>query len=417
MRALGQFCSTSKESSTSNMIKTAIKWSLSKSTVAIFVIIGLPILYILEPFVQIRLGLMYNRRIGHMALNTELFLKHCEVYPPKPRTFYIFALYNPCNRQLAEMIKRHLTIIESKTFVWFIMTIRNVLKETRFFEALPLHTIEKQHALINRGISKLSFNEGEDARGRDTLHKMGIGADDWYVCFASRDLVYLNTWSPADQEIFARTAHRNCEVESFRKAAESVTNDGGFAVRVGSMVKDPFPPNGNPRIIDYSTDYQSDFGDIYVTAKCRAFISANSGIMMPPSMMGVRIGMVNTIPFFARSLRDTDLFIPKLLRDEKSKKLLSFSQCYDLGFFDQKSNTIFLQTCDENGLEIIDNTNEDILGITHDAIETTPETLSSELRDLQEIFRNRFHHFDGRIGHGGMISPTFAKKYESLIRD
>jgi len=397
------------------MIYAFIKSGLSKFTVITFTLIGLPVLYVLEPIVRIRLGLMYNRRIGHMALNTELFLQYCQTYPPKPRTYYIFALYNPCNRQLADMIKRNLTIIESRAFVWFIIAIRDVLKHTRFFEPLPLHGEKERHDLINQGVSKITFNEEEEAQGRKFLQSMGIGNDDWYVCFASRDLVYLNTWSPADRKLFKKTAHRNCDIEDFRKAAEGVTDDGGFAVRVGYMVQDPFPPNGNPKIIDYATDYRTDFGDIYVTAKCRAFISANSGIMMPPSMMGVRIGMVNTAPFYARPLRDTDLFIPKLLRDKNSKELISFARCYELGFFDPGCNPTFLKSCAEQGLEIVDNSDEDILDITRDAIGTTAETLAPELRELQEMFRTRFHHFDGEVGHGGLISPTFAKKYEQLI--
>ena len=137
------------------MMYASIKKLLSITAVSFFVVIVLPLLYILEPFVRIRLGMIYNRRIGHMALNSELFLKRCEIYPPKPRTFYVFVLYNPCNRQLAEMIKRHLTIIESRTFVWFFMAVRNILEKTRFYEALPLNSIEERHALINRSISKL----------------------------------------------------------------------------------------------------------------------------------------------------------------------------------------------------------------------------------------------------------------------
>ena len=139
------------------MIYNLFKNALSKFTIILFSTIGLPILYILEPFVRIRMGLMYNRRIGHMAMNTELFMQYCDLHPPKPRTFYFFALYNPCNRQLAEMIKRHLTVIESRAFTWFIIAVRDVLKRTRFFESLPMHSEEERHELINRGISKLSF--------------------------------------------------------------------------------------------------------------------------------------------------------------------------------------------------------------------------------------------------------------------
>ena len=91
---------------------------------------------------------------------------------------------------------------------------------------------------------------------------MGIADEDWYVCLASRDLKYLNTWSPNDRELFKRTVHRDCAIETFREAATEITNRGGFAVRMGHMVEQPFPPDGNDHIIDYAYEHRSDFGDI-----------------------------------------------------------------------------------------------------------------------------------------------------------
>ena len=52
----------------------------------------LPLLYLSEPFYRIRLGLLRYQRIGHLALNTDAFLRRQQLNGVPKRTFFLFAV-------------------------------------------------------------------------------------------------------------------------------------------------------------------------------------------------------------------------------------------------------------------------------------------------------------------------------------
>ena len=69
---------------------------------------------ILYPLIRIRIGLLNYARIGHLATNTELCMRSMSVASPARKTINIFlAGTPPANRQLLEMIKRKLIVVES----------------------------------------------------------------------------------------------------------------------------------------------------------------------------------------------------------------------------------------------------------------------------------------------------------------
>ena len=63
--------------------------------------IVLPLLFMAEPFYKIRLGILRYQRIGHLALNTDAFLRRQQLNGVPPRTFYLFAVHDPANQQLS----------------------------------------------------------------------------------------------------------------------------------------------------------------------------------------------------------------------------------------------------------------------------------------------------------------------------
>ena len=68
----------------------------------------------LYPLIRIRIGLLNYARIGHLATNTELCMRRMFVASPARKTINIFlAGTPPANRQLLEMIKRKLVVVEN----------------------------------------------------------------------------------------------------------------------------------------------------------------------------------------------------------------------------------------------------------------------------------------------------------------
>src|SRR5262245_896465 len=103
---------------------------------ALFAGVVLPVLYLLEPFVRFRFGLLYNQRIGHLSVNTDVFLRKQQVFGRRPRTFHIFFLWDPANQTLADMFKRRMTIVQNRHAVRIYYTILPILERTRFHESL-----------------------------------------------------------------------------------------------------------------------------------------------------------------------------------------------------------------------------------------------------------------------------------------
>ena len=89
----------------------------------------------------------------------------------------------------------------------------------------------------------------------------------WFICFHSRDSTYLNNkWDKGD---FPHS-YRNCSINNFIKSVEYVNQQRGYGIRMGSEVSSPLKVN-NLMIIDYAVNNRSDFGDIYLPAKCKFF--------------------------------------------------------------------------------------------------------------------------------------------------
>jgi hypothetical protein len=72
------------------------------------------ILLILRPIIQIRLGLLRSDRLGHFAMNHEIFLADDECTPTNKRVsnfdIYFFGHVPVCNTQLGLMWQRRLRI-------------------------------------------------------------------------------------------------------------------------------------------------------------------------------------------------------------------------------------------------------------------------------------------------------------------
>ena len=86
--------------------------------------------FIINLVYKVKIGFLYNERLGHLVLNTDLFLRRIQLGLIPNDVKYIFFVYNPANKQIVTMFKRVLTVIESeffcKIFPFFVMKIRIV---------------------------------------------------------------------------------------------------------------------------------------------------------------------------------------------------------------------------------------------------------------------------------------------------
>lgn len=364
------------------------------------------LLFLLRPFLKLKIGRLRYERIGNLAVNTELFLRQRALGDDGARR--VFLSGTPCNRQLLTMIRRRLTVVESPLLVKVYEVCRSLLDATPFHESLAYRFTEFD--LFDGGEPGLSFTEEEEAEGRAALQAMGIGPSDWFVCLHNRDSAYLDESQPDGK--WAYHDYRDCSLENFLPAADFVAEKGGFVLRMGQAYKERLAGE-RPRLIDYARLHRSDFLDVYLLAKCRFMIGSDAGLAQVPTIFNRPV--VNTnVPFVDwASFRSGDIFIQKRLYSDEERRILSYPEILARGW-ERFYRTEWLA---ERRLRLIENTPEEILDAVremHERLEGRPaytpgdEALQSRYRGLLGPGRV-FHGFRSRLGR------DFLYKNKELI--
>ena len=135
----------------------------------IFAVPVILILWILKPVLWIKVGGLHYGRIGHLALNTDVFLRRRQlgIYPNGPYYCFISNPNNLANRQLLEMWKRIIPIYESRVLSWLFYSMLPILKRTPFYQDLPMNSNEYYE--FNNAKSSLYFTPDEIEKGRNLL--------------------------------------------------------------------------------------------------------------------------------------------------------------------------------------------------------------------------------------------------------
>lgn len=362
-------------------------------------------LYLLRPFLLVKIGRLRYERVGNLAVNTELFLRRSAREGGRAR--HVFLSGPPCNRQLMTMIRRRLAVVESAWLAKAYEICRPLLDATPFHEALAFRFTEFD--LFDGAGPCLSFTEEEEARGREALRAMGIGPNDWFVCLHNRDSAYLDASQPGGK--WGYHDYRDCSLESFLPAADYVAERGGFVLRMGQAVKEPLA-GARPRLIDYARLHRSDFLDVYLLAKCRFMIGSDAGLAQVPTIFNRPV--VNTnVPFVDwAAFRSEDIFIQKRLYSEAEGRALSYPEILARGW-ERFYRTEWLA---ERRLRLVENTAGEILEAVREMHERLEGAAYSPEDDaLQAKYRALLG--PGRVFHGfrSRLGRDFLYKNKDLI--
>jgi len=363
---------------------------------------------VLKLFLKRRIAWIRYKRVGHLGLNTEIFLRRLAVGEIKRDSIPIFLSCKPANTQLLTMIKRKIRVYQIPDMPEHLEIIVNKsLDAVGLLDDLP--SLDNEYREINEIPLQISFTAEEEEQGKVLLQSMGIGPNDPFVCFHSRDAAYLNTMY---QNKWDYHDFRDCSIEHYLPAAEYLTSLGIFAVRMGHIVEKPLICK-SPKIIDYATDYRSDFGDIYLTAKCKYFLGNTAGICALPWIFGVpsayaNVPYIGVPPFFKE-----DVFLPKKLWDKNRKSHIGFKEAIQTGIAlwgrsEQYQNA---------GIEVIENTSDEILELAKEVNRRIDGTWieTDEDRALQKRYRSLFPEGYVCFGFPSKIGAVYLRQNIGLL--
>ena len=267
-------------------------WSVFNLVISPLVIF----LFAMNPLLRVQFVKIRDDRMGHLAANTEIFLRRLKlgILKKKGMLYIGIASTRPCNKQLLKMFKRKMAIIQlPKLLSEVAFSEKSLLAKSGFGMHLPMNSNEYYE--FSYGKPNLEFTPAEEKQGKELLKKMGLTDKDWFVCFHARDPKYLAKYfSSVD---YSYHNYRDWDINNALKAAKYIASKWGFAMRMGAVVEKKLPKLKNPRIIDYASYYRSDFWDIYLSAKCKFFFGDGSGISEVVQIFNVPVAWVNLLPF------------------------------------------------------------------------------------------------------------------------
>ena len=335
-------------------IKRLIRLFLSVPLAFVFVIF----IRVIRPFLLIRVGAMRSDRIGHFALETDLMLREQESGVSLKPSRSVDLWYAPepiANRVIYEMWKRVMRIWPN----WFMVPVfrlNNLMPGSKAHQ-IPntASTCLDVHNLIDGAPPHLSFTAREIELGNKTLREMGLSEGDRFACFIVRDAAYTKMAFP--EKDMSYHDYRNCDVDDYILAAETLADRGLFVLRMGSIVAKPLR-SSHPRVIDYAnSNFRSEFMDVFLGARCEFCVSDGLGFYAIPAAFRRPNAYVNYSPFHMfYSSRACDLGIAKTVSSLKTGKRLNLSQMGENGIA-QFSHT---SQYSDAGVSIDSNTPEEI---------------------------------------------------------
>jgi len=236
-----------------------------------------PIIIFLRPFVLLRFGFFHSDRLGHFAVNTEIFFSEEKKFLKLKTPTFDFCYFPtiPCNRQLAKMISRKIKIFPKFFIRPFCLISRSINFLSVHVTARSSNNDYDTNHVLDKIKLQLSLTQEEIEKGKKILKKIKVNTND-IVCVGVRDESYLKkTYGHQD---FSYHDHRNDDIKKYIPGIKYLLKKGYTVLRMGSLTnKEVLIKHKN--FFDYSrSKIKSDFMDVYVSYKCRLFVSNNTGL-------------------------------------------------------------------------------------------------------------------------------------------
>jgi len=366
---------------------------------------------LLSPIIVVRFASLDIGRIGGLY-HADLYLseKKCGRYQSKYfDIFYFSKSTTHVNNQWKKMWKREINIFVFSMLAQFAERLNKTLpgyekyqipnsdfmpsieELNKYLSGEDLAIYEKYNnyleCLFKINAPNISFTLEEVQHGNTLLQKLGIPLNTPFICFHNRDAAFLDDakkgkdWSYHD--------FRDSRIESYLSTAEKMIQLRYTMVRLGAVTKEKIK-NTSPKLIDYAnSSMRSDFLDIYLSARCKFILCSDTGMSFPAEVFKRPLVYVNwamplRLPVYA--LNGLIIFKKFFLKSEN--RYMTFQEMINVDFGGADTIEIFSNL----GVEIIDNTSEEILAVTIEMDERLNGTwqLSDEDEELQQLFWKLF---------------------------
>tara|TARA_Y100001970_G_scaffold294294_1_gene449933 strand:+ start:544 stop:1854 length:1311 start_codon:yes stop_codon:yes gene_type:complete len=340
---------------------TKIEFWINKlvyAPLSLLILIGL---IFISPFKKIRLGILH-RRLGHFALNTEIYLLEKDIKKEKYLDIWFWPEFIP-NKQIKKMISRVLITnkFESKFIYFVLLELKKILylfSIKKFIIGSNSQEDRDINNLLDETSSKLSLTTEEINFGYNLLKKMGLDKNKPIVCLIVRDSAYLNYVDPKRKNLWKTQNYRDSNINDYLPAAKYLYDNGYQIIRMGSVVKEKINKD-DKFIFDYAnSNWRDDFMDVFLGYICKFTIANSTGWDAIPVIFRKPIIFVNHVPILGlHTYSKKYIHIFKHHYDSISKKNLNIKDIVSKNLHNVYEGNSFEQL----HIQLKDNTQNEIL--------------------------------------------------------
>ena len=318
----------------------------------------------------------------------------------------VLCLSSDANEQIRKMYDRVVKIYGSESkikrrIIWW-ASLRFIYRQELFDD--------QSDPMWVTGRPVLAFTEEEENRGKQFLESNGLKPND-FICYAVRSESYYLARIAEGQVIKPQTI-RNPSESIYLKVANLIIQDGFKILRMGKDLSLKLDKTEFPNILDYSSEFRTDFLDIYLLKYCKYLFCGNAGIMSLrwiwnlPSVTGDSY-------LIWRNQICYDIFLLQRVWLKQENRLATFTEMLSLhGYSDEKYQASL-------GVELVKNTVEEIKAACDEMnarIDGTWVT-TKEDEDLQRQYQDLIVKFSNQPTWNGKgrIGAQFLRDNEDLL--
>ena len=208
---------------------------------------------------------------------------------------------------------------------------------------------------------------------------------------------------------------RNIKPDSYSGMINYLCNKGFRVVRIGDPgvhINVKYKEN----YIDYgNSKFKSSYLDLALCANCDFFIGSSSGaICIAAAFKKPILGLNLSMPFnFSPTGKSNEIGIPKLIRNKRTKQILSLKEIYN--------NHIYKVRSAEDPLmriyEVIDNDENDLTKAAEEMLDflKTPCYQKKKYTQINNLIRSFNNNFEVDAGSLSNFSISFYKKHKATL--
>ncbi|WP_321405109.1 TIGR04372 family glycosyltransferase [Maridesulfovibrio sp.] len=364
-------------------------------------------------FKPVRVAEIYSSRLGHLALDCELYLSEKELGRHDGfLDLFCFKDGTVANKTLGTLYSRKMNISKWNRYLLEAVKMFNLsAKHELLLNTRTISFARDYECLIQQTDPHLNFTAEELERGRQEFKHLGLDPKRPHVCLLGRDSAFLRQTLPESDGDMQEP--RNMDISTFKAGAEALLQLGYNVIRIGSIVQEPLKIN-HPNFVDYaSSGRQNDFMDIYLPSTCFFLVGVQSGPMHVANLFRKPCLRVNTARLeVIEYCSPEDLALFKLIRSKSTGRILNISE-----IISAKISKWPIENFADSDFEVIDNTEDELMEAMQEMhLRMNGEwQATKEEQELHKRFLSCLEVSDYNSRFETPISPYFLRKHASEL--